>query len=141
MSYLCFRAYADEKRYLYTQVRVFDTRKAMLDDIMACGFGHGKNGRFLDRRVAGQSSGLTHYNRSGRMTGRFNCIWLNRQDLRRNPSEIVSHECVHAAMRYATNKRANLSEMEGEESLCYAAGTMMRAITNRLYKLGVFKEA
>ena len=139
-----FRAYADEwrgVRYAYVQVRVFPTRKAMGKDIDACEFGPSLGAH-------GQCSGLTHYNRSGRMTGRFACMWLNEKDLRANASEIVSHECVHAGMRHMANKRINVHERgqiggsvgPNEEALAYTVGSLAKQINNRLHKLGVFKE-
>lgn len=135
MSAKFFRVYADHKRYLYVQVRVFDTQAEMVEDIVDTGFGmdSGTDG------LMGQCSGVTHYNKSGRMTGRFAVMWINREDLLNHPTEIVSHESTRAAMRYARNKRADLSNMEGEEVMCYAQGRICREIVSRLFKLKVFE--
>lgn len=127
-----FRAYADEKRYFYCEVRVLKTRKAMLRNINQVGFGP------TDPRQAGQCSGLTHYRSNGRITGKFACMWLNSEDLANNPNEITSHESTHAAMRYAANKKADLSNMVGEEVMCYAQGTIQRNVISGLYRLKVF---
>lgn len=130
-----FRAYVDEKRYAYTLVRIVSTRKAMMSDIRASGFMlPGKCGEMQ----MGQCSGLAHYSKSGRLTGRFACIWLNVPDLQSGASEIISHEATHAAMRHAVNRSADLSKMEGEEVLCYAVGVLTRAIVNKCHKHKVF---
>ncbi|MBT2333620.1 hypothetical protein J7E49_06845 [Variovorax paradoxus] len=137
-----FRAYADAwrgVRYAYVQVRVLPTRKAMCADIDECGFGPSAGAH-------GQCSGLTHYNRAGRITGRFACIWLNAEDLKANASEIVTHECVHAGMRHMANHKLNVhaggsdcgSCGENEEALAYTVGSLTKQINNRLHKLGVF---
>ena len=136
-----FRAYADEWRgvmHFYVQVRVFDTREQMCADIDACEFGPSAGAH-------GQCSGLRHLNKAGRLTGRFACMWLNRDDLRARGAEIVAHECVHAGMRHMANHSLNVHESgEGgsvganEESLAYTVGSLCRQINDRLHKLGVF---
>lgn len=129
-----FRAYAEEwrgRRYYYVQVRVAPTRKAMHRDMRS----------MCHKPTAdteGQCSGISHYGRNGRLTGRFALMWLNSEDVRRRPAEIVSHECVHAAMRLIINKRVDLSQMAGEEALCYVAGSLTQQISDKLHKLGVF---
>lgn len=58
-------------------------------------------------------------------------MYLNVRDLRERPSEIVSHECVHAAMAWARFQRANLNLMVGEEVMAHAAGRLVAQI-NRI---------
>lgn len=65
-------------------------------------------------------------------------MFLNADDLREHPSEITSHECGHAAMAWARLRRADLSEMPGEEVMCYALGHMNRQLCNLLYRIRVF---
>ena len=55
-------------------------------------------------------------------------MYLNVRDLRDRPSEIVAHECTHAAMGYARLKRANLGYMVGEEVLAHAVGQLVRQV-------------
>jgi len=86
----------------------------------------------------GQCSGVSHYNASGKLTGRFAVMWLNAQDLKARPAELVSHECIHAAMRHMKNHDVDLSEMAGEEALCYTAGSLTSQINDRLHNMGVF---
>lgn len=129
-----FRAYADSKRHLYCEVRVFSSRIAMLRDIYAVGFGVGK----MDKNQQGQCSGLTHYRANGKLSGKFACMWLNEKDLSDRPNEITSHEATHAAMRYAANKKADLSNMEGEEVLCHAQGVIQKNLVIGLYRTKVF---
>lgn len=126
-----FRAYADSKRYYWCEVRVFPTRRQMLADINAVGFGP------AHRNQQGQCSGLTHYRKSGRISGKFACMWLNAQDLRERPNEITSHESTHAAMRHATNMKADLSNMVGKEVLCHAQGRIQRDVIAGLYRIKV----
>lgn len=134
-----FRVYADDwrgVRYAYVLVRVLDTRKAMQQDINDCEFGPADG-------CHGQCSGVTHYNAAGRMTGRFACMWLNCEDLRANAAEIVTHECVHAAMRHMNNRKVDITHLTrdcrvGEEALAYTVGSLTAQITNKLHRLGVF---
>ncbi len=130
---IAFRAYAEAwrgKRHYYVYVRVTKTRKAMHRDMRAQHF------KPLPG-VMGQCSGVTHYNRAGRRTGRFAVMWLNVDDLRGDAAELISHESIHAAMRHMTNRKIDLSNMEGEEALCYCAGSLTQQINDRLHKLGV----
>ena len=131
-----FRAYADEKKYAYVLVRVAPSRRAMLTDIKESGFHSVRKREFA---LMGQCSGLAHYSKSGRLTGRFAIIWMNTVDLQSRATEIIAHEATHAAMRHATNRRADLSAMDGEEVLCYAVGKITRGIVNGCHKHGVFK--
>lgn len=129
-----FRVYADEWRnvfHSFVEVRFFGSRVEMhADMIVQC--------YEVSTDVAGQCSGVAHYNKSGRLTGKFAVMWLNAGDVRANPAEIVSHECIHAAMRHITNRRVDLSKIEGEEALCYTAGSLVRQINNKLHKIGIF---
>lgn len=124
-----FRAYAD--KHMWCEVRVFPSRRSMLKDIRATGFGP------VSDRTMGQCSGLTHYYRNGHMSGKFACMWLNANDLDGRPNEITSHEATHAAMRYARNKKADLDHMPGEEVLCHAQGRIQREVIHGLYRLKV----
>jgi hypothetical protein len=65
-------------------------------------------------------------------------IFLNAQDLRTRPGEIVSHECAHAAMGWARLRRANLSKMEGEEVMCYALGRLVAQVNRICYAARAF---
>lgn len=60
-------------------------------------------------------------------------IFLNAKDLRRQPGEIVSHECGHAAMAWARFRRANLFVMPGEEVMCYALGRLVARVNTACY--------
>lgn len=121
------------KRYFYCEVKLYPTPKQMRAAIKKDGFaGGGVDG------VAGQCSGYATY-RKNRLIGRFATMWLNTQDLLNSPAEIISHECVHAAMRHVANKKVDLSSMGGEEALAYCQGSMVQQLTDRLHKIGVFK--
>lgn len=73
--------------------------------------------------------------RPGGLVGR---MFLNRDDLRRKPGEIVSHECGHAAMAWARLQGANLSRMAGEEVMCYALGRLVAQVNRVCYAAGAF---
>lgn len=129
-----FRAYADEWRnvmHAFVEVRLHETRAEMLTDITGQCYE-------VTPDVQGQCSGQAHFSKLGRTTGKFAVMWLNADDVRANPAEVVSHECVHAAMRHAANRRVDLSNIEGEEVLAYTQGCLFRQINQRLHELKVF---
>lgn len=130
-----FRAYADEWRdvfHFFVEVRFFDTRKEMHADLVEQCYE-------IAPCVEGQCSGIAHYDKRGKLTGKFAIMWLNADDVRANPAELVSHECIHAAMRHMKNRKVDLSNVVGEEALCYTAGSLCRQINNRLHEMGVFE--
>lgn len=65
-------------------------------------------------------------------------MYLNVRDLRERPSEIVSHECTHAAMAYARLRRANLDVMPGEEVLAHSVGRLVQQVNRVCYAMGVW---
>lgn len=66
-------------------------------------------------------------------------IYLNKQSLAGRPSEIVSHECAHAAMGWARLRRANLAHMPGEEVMCYALGRLVAQVNRVCYAAKAFE--
>lgn len=66
-------------------------------------------------------------------------MFLNRQDLARQPTTILSHEATHAGMAWARMRRANLAHMPGEEVLCYAVGELVRQLGSAGHVLGWFR--
>lgn len=73
--------------------------------------------------------------RPGGMVAR---MYLNVRDLRERPSEIVAHECGHAAMAWARLRGANLRRMPGEEVMCYALGRLVSQVNRCCYASGVW---
>lgn len=65
-------------------------------------------------------------------------MFLNVRDLRARPSEIVSHECGHAAMAWARLRGANLRRMAGEEVMCYALGRLVAQVNRICFAHGVW---
>lgn len=65
-------------------------------------------------------------------------MYLNERDLRARPSEIVAHECTHAAMAWVRLHRANLHVMPGEEVLCYAVGRLVKQVNRVCFAHGVW---
>lgn len=97
--------------------------------------------RETDRRTAGL---VRHY--FSKASGRYGVrpgqiiarMYLNAQDLRNNPAEIISHECTHAGMAWARLRGANLRDMPGEEVLAYAVGRMTRQVNRICYMAKVW---
>ena len=146
MKPIRFRAYADDGRCFWCEVRVFDTRRDMCRDIKRCA-GGGK-GLF---QTAGQVNEAV-FRRGGRKTGAFAVMWLNRKDVNKNPSEIASHESVHAALRYFERRgwpvclhsetqdgAPDVHERSLEERMAYAVGRISRYVTRGLFRHGVWK--
>lgn len=65
-------------------------------------------------------------------------MFLNVRDLRDRPSEIVAHECAHAAMAWARLQHARLWRMDGEEVLCYAVGHLVKQVNRVCFAHGVW---
>lgn len=66
-------------------------------------------------------------------------MYLNSADLRKRPSEIVSHECVHAGMAWARFLRCNVTRnMDKEEVLAHAVGRMTAQVNALAYRIGAF---
>jgi hypothetical protein len=105
------------------------------------------DGPELDAEVERECGGLvrTWYGKRTKTPGlvrpRFMVarMYLNVKDLQDRPSEIVAHECTHAAMGYARLKRAHLGYMHGEEVLAYAVGHLTREVNNVCYAAGVWR--
>lgn len=90
---ITFRAYADAKQRYWVEVRVFDTMKAMHRDIS-------RSSKYkADPRTEAQVNGAA-FRRKGRLLGAFAVMWFYRDAVQRYPTEVVTHECVHAALRY-----------------------------------------
>ncbi len=136
-----FRAYADQKERYWVAVRVFDTAKQMQRDIAACG--HGMKDL---KDTQGQVTSAQHF-KNGRKTGVFAVMWLNRKALNGHGMEIVTHESVHAAIRYFERRgwpvclahetregAIDVHERWLEERLAYAVGRIARHINLRLFR-------
>lgn len=131
-----FRVHPDPSLPFIVEVRVTRTRRRMRE---ATDFHEGRRHGEVD------CMGLVkHY--YSRVTGRpvirprgmVARMYLNVRDLRARPSEIVSHECGHAAMAWARIRRANLRVMPGEEVMCYALGHLVRQCNHHLYAMKVW---
>lgn len=141
---ITFRAYADASRYFWAEVRIFETPREMCLDIK-------RWTGDVDWRTAGQVTGAKR-RRHGSLTGIFAVLWLNRKDITRNPTEICSHESVHAAMRYFERRgwspclhsddihdAPDPHERRIEERLAYAVGRINKWLTRGLFRTGVWK--
>lgn len=65
-------------------------------------------------------------------------VFVNRDDLRDDYANVLSHELTHAAMGVARFERANLGNIVGEEVLCYAQGYLMRQAVSRLWSMDLW---
>ena len=120
---LSFRIYCSQKSKLYYEVRVYDK----LADLRAVtGF----------KECLGACTYIYGIKLNPPKTNKIGIIWLERKHL---GSEIVSHECVHAACGYLDRKgiksleTGDVSGDHGEE-LAYAVGYMTSRIYAKLYK-------
>lgn len=55
-------------------------------------------------------------------------MYLNAKDIQDDGANIIAHECTHAGLAYARNRRANLDHMPGEEVAAYAVGRLTREV-------------
>lgn len=144
-KFIKFRAYADPKKRYWVEVRVFDTAKQMRKDIAACGYGMKLKG------TEGQVTSAQFF-KNGRKTGVFAVMWLNENVLKSHGMEVVTHESLHAAVRYFERRGwpvcLALEMREGsidtherwlEERLAYAVGLIARYINRGLFRHKVWK--
>ncbi|MES2320190.1 MAG: hypothetical protein V4631_22155 [Pseudomonadota bacterium] len=55
-------------------------------------------------------------------------MYLNAKDIQDDGANIIAHECTHAGLAYARNRRADLDHMPGEEVAAYAVGRLTREV-------------
>lgn len=60
-------------------------------------------------------------------TGCFGRMFLNLESV---DSEVISHECMHAAFQYGRVLEIDHIGMDGEERLCYMQGQCVKAVTS-----------
>jgi hypothetical protein len=130
-----FRIDPEPGRPFVVEVRVAKHRRAMRDEI---NFHEGPEAAAdTDRDCMGyvRSWWCPRTRRAARIRPRGTVarMFLNVRDLRKRPSEIVAHECTHAAMAWARLQRARLGVMSGEEVLCYAVGRLVKQLNRALY--------
>lgn len=144
---LKFRAYADDKRRYWVEVHVFETEQAMQKDISRI---TGESLKAL-KPVEGQVNELQRRT-SGRRSGVFAIMWMNRKTLNSHGMEVVAHESVHAALRYfdrrgwpvclvheTTYGSPDKKENWLEERLAYAVGRVARNIARQLFRHKVWQ--
>jgi hypothetical protein len=124
------RVHPDPRRPFVVEVRIARNRRHMHEEI-----------RRLDRQDEDpRTQGMVRSWHSTlqqqpviRPRGVIARMYLNVSDLRRRPSEIVSHECTHAGLAWGRLQRANLRRMEGEEIVCHAVGQLVRQINHHCF--------
>jgi len=146
----CFKIYPDKKnRKLYFMVTVWDSKKKMYE------FYDSIEERFkecdsidknkYEHNFVGMSFPYRLYiKKTMKMRQEIGQILLCKGNL---SSEILSHECTHAALHYIrvlkeeykeNNIYDNPLEIEYEEVLCYVQGDMTQQLVNKLYKEGYY---
>ena len=132
-----FRVYPEPGRPFVVEVRIARDGRRMREEMKRLDGQHAD----LDPRVEGLVRTWT-----SKITGRpvvrpggvIARMYLNVKALQRRPSELVSHECVHAAMGWARLQRADLSRMAGEEVMAYAAGRLVAQVNRVCFSMQVW---
>lgn len=118
---------------LYFRVKVFDTKKNMQAHVQ---LSEDKGKHY------GDFEGLCNAcdrRRKGKLLNQLGTIYLHQ---RRLGGSVVSHEAVHAAMRYLERKGIDLNKktsvapglvFQEEEDLCYAVGEIVKQIYEHVY--------
>lgn len=134
-----FRVKPDPSAPFIVEIRIARDNRRMR------GLMHVHDGKELAESTERECMGLVrtwHWKQSGTARVRprqlVARVYLNERDLRARPSEIVAHECGHAAMGWARLKRAHLGAMEGEEVMCYALGRLVAQVNRVCYAHGVW---
>lgn len=120
-----FYVYPDlaSRRKHRVEVRVFDTRKEMRKEISEL-----EGGGYVDKDGMAWCVEVESLHESGRKGSTYAMMFFNRDDLNcalDHSLDTVSHECVHAAFMYAKRLKENVYQDEGEEVVCYAAGSLI----------------
>lgn len=128
-----FRLYLDmEAPFYFVEVRIARNRRHMRAETSRL---DGRMRRENDRRCMGlvksYCSPITRQPKP--IAGLVARMYLNVNDLRARPSEIVAHECGHAAMAWARLRRADLNLMTGEEVMCHALGRLVQQLNRVCY--------
>jgi hypothetical protein len=134
-----FRVKPDPSKPFHVEVRIARTRLLM----------NGEQRRLdHEEREDPRTMGLVRHwlQRRGRRVARYVVrprgliarMYLNVNDLRARPSEIVSHECTHAGMAWARLRGANLRVMAGEEVLCHAVGRLVAQVNRVCFAMKVW---
>jgi hypothetical protein len=133
-----FRTYpAGKNGKLFFRVRVFSTKKEM-SEFVNCSID--KNPKCGDFDALCVSSDQW---KDGTLTNEIGRMYFNLKSL---GGFFVSHECAHAAFRYLERKNISLEDQtsvdptrasDSEESFCYALGTMVRQIYDKLLSSGL----
>jgi hypothetical protein len=112
-------------RPFHVELRVARTRHLMRTEIR----------RLTGTEVEAEFRGaVTHYqHKFGHVhratpSQRVAIMFLNAKDIQYDGANIIAHECTHAGLAYARNRKANLDHMPGEEVAAYAVGYMMRQV-------------
>lgn len=139
-----WRAWPDRAQYPHAvvEVRLCTTRRRMAESILqqGCtpppGAAHVTRGCVQAyRRRAGRASAPAPILLYGRVVAR---MWLCVYDVRTIPTELVSHECAHAAMAWARWRGVDLSTMPGEEVMAHALGRLVNQVSHICRVAGVY---
>lgn len=140
-----FRVYPDLKQHPNVVVEVRICKNAYFLQ-RAVDYSHGeRNAATCGRGVAGYV--MTWYRlrrpfggsiRPGRGRWVVAHMYLSLKDIRDRPSEIVSHECGHAAMGFARWRGARLGTIPGEEVMCHALGRLVAQVNRICFACGAW---
>jgi hypothetical protein len=115
----------DPGRPFKVELRIARTRHLMRTEVMRLQGNHKDVGPECRGAVLHYVHKFGHKHR----VVRGQCVavmYLNAKDIKDDGANIIAHECTHAGLAYARNRRADLAKMPGEEVAAYAVGFMMR---------------
>lgn len=142
-----FRVHPDmDRRQFVVEVRIARNMRRMREAMVQAGFPS-----YATNDTEGHVISRTHNPRGRLYNGRIVArMFLNQKGLRQRPSEIVAHECAHAAMAWARLRKADLSKMghgtwkkrksDGEELLCYSVGELVEQVSRVCFSAGVWEK-
>jgi len=137
-----FRVHPDPSRpYFKVEVRIAKNPKHMRAECVRFACTSESSTAYFD--IAGlvrtYFSDVTRVGRQLHRSGVIARMFLNLHDLRKRPSEIVAHECAHAAMAWVRHCGEDLKTMPSEEVLCYAVGRLVKQVNTVCYAHNVWK--
>ncbi len=135
------KTFGESDRRAKLTVKVFSTQAAMARGLRRYHKTHGE--LYQQAWYRNTAAATSPYSRRKDAPGspwRYEVtIWLTAGNC---GTEIVTHECAHAAVYLYQNRlRRSIRDMKDEEEFCYMVGAICRGVVTGLYALGLYDEA